>query len=115
LPRNTRFHCRIRVLDRVQRSPNGRHEAGKRRSTVDGGPDPRCSFCRPGKDAVKTCERAASSRDKGTTRASPNPQRRRSNSGLRCRSSAQAWPPGYAAASALQTSAFRSDRPRCAL
>jgi hypothetical protein len=26
LPRNPRFHCRIRVLDRVQRSPNGRCE-----------------------------------------------------------------------------------------
>ena len=65
------FICRIRVLDRVQRSPNGRYEAGKRRSTVDGGPDPRCSFCRPGKDAVKTCGHAASSRDKGTMMARP--------------------------------------------
>src|SRR3954447_726218 len=75
LPRNTRFHCRIRVLDRVQRSPNGRYEAGKRRSTVDGGPDPRCSFCRPGKDAVKTCGHAASSRDKGTRMAGPKTPR----------------------------------------
>jgi hypothetical protein len=31
LPRNPRFHCRIRVLDRVQRSPNVPCEAGKRR------------------------------------------------------------------------------------
>jgi hypothetical protein len=38
------FICRIRVLDRVQRSPNGRYEAGKRRSTVDGGPDPQVQF-----------------------------------------------------------------------
>jgi hypothetical protein len=30
-PRNPRFHCRIRVLDRVQRSPNVPCEAGKRR------------------------------------------------------------------------------------
>jgi hypothetical protein len=54
LPRNTKFHCRIRVLDRVQRSPNGSRRAGKRRQAVDGGPDPRRSFCRPSKDAVKT-------------------------------------------------------------
>ena len=112
LPRNTRFHCRIRVLDRVQRSPNGRYEAGKRRSTVDGGADPRCSFCRPGKDAVKTCRHAASSRDKGTRMAGPKTPR----PSLKLRPSMPikraGRVPGHAAARALQTSAFRSARPR---
>lgn len=109
------FICRIRVLDRVQRSPNGRYEAGKRRSTVDGGPDPRCSFCRPGKDAVKTCEHVASSRDKGTRMAGPKTPR----PSLKLRPSMPikraGRVPGHAAARALQTSAFRSARPRRAL
>jgi hypothetical protein len=93
-------------LDRVQRSPNGRYEAGKRRSTVDGGPDPRCSFCRPGKDAVKTCGHAASSRDKGTRMAGPKTPRPSPKQGPPMPVKRAEWAPGHAAARA-QTPAFR--------
>src|SRR3954470_7544488 len=115
LPRNTRFHCRIRVLDRVQRSPNGRYEAGKRRSTVDGGPDPRCSFCRPGKDAVKTCGHAASSRNKGTRMAGPKNPGQSLKQRPSMPSKGAGWVPGPCGSEGSPTSAFRAARPRRAL